>query len=198
MFHFWSQVAWAYWQIKSVLRLHGPIWTVILCSGCMDLYDCHFVLRSHRPTWSALWSAFCTQVTWTCFACVNSQHRGTLDSDSYFANCAQATWTYTFTNLHSGHTGLSDCHFVLRLHGPIWSAFCTQVGQTYDLHLNITMLPSAIPLAIHPHNLHMILSTPFYKMCDITSTDIRYIYIYIYIYILYIYIYICILRFNPW
>ena len=33
-----------YWQIKSVLRLHGLIWTAILCSGCMDLYDHHFVL----------------------------------------------------------------------------------------------------------------------------------------------------------
>ena len=48
-------------QIKSVLRLHGPIWSVILCSGCMDLYDHHFTLRLHRP----IRLPFCAQATWT-------------------------------------------------------------------------------------------------------------------------------------
>ena len=48
-------------QIKSVLRLHGPIWTAILCSGCMDLYDHHFVLRVHRP----IRLLFCAQAIWT-------------------------------------------------------------------------------------------------------------------------------------
>ena len=63
IFHFWSQAAWTYWQIKSVLRLHGPIWTVMsihfknisllvsgymdlfankVCSGCMDLFGLPF------------------------------------------------------------------------------------------------------------------------------------------------------------
>ena len=31
----------------------------ILCSGNMDLYDCHFVLKLHRP----VQLAFCAQVT---------------------------------------------------------------------------------------------------------------------------------------
>ena len=105
---FCNQVAWTY--------------MIILCSGCTDLYNFHFVLMLHGPIWllffvcrshGPIWYAFCTQVTWTYFACVNSQHRGTLDSDSYF------------------------CHSALRPYGPIWLPFLhsghtdVQVTQTY-------------------------------------------------------------------
>ena len=117
---FCAQVAWTYM-------------ITILCSGHIDLYDWQFVLRLHRP----VWSTFCTQATWTYFACVNSQHRGTLDSELFLPFCTQATQTYMITILCLGHTDLYDCHFVLRLHRPIQLAFCTQVAQTYNLHLNI-------------------------------------------------------------
>ena len=33
----------------------------ILCSGCIDLYYCHFVLRLHGP----IQLPFCAQVAWT-------------------------------------------------------------------------------------------------------------------------------------
>ena len=57
-----SQVAWTYCQIKSVLRLHGPIWTVmsinfenisLLVSHCMDLLP----------------NKKCAQVAWTYLDC---------------------------------------------------------------------------------------------------------------------------------
>ena len=87
-----------------------------------------------------LWSAFCTQITWTYLACVNSQHRGTLDSELFLSFCTQAPWAYMIAILHSGHTDLYDCHFVLRPHRPIWSvlcsAFCTQVTWTYFACVN--------------------------------------------------------------
>ena len=143
-----AQIAWTYldcheykfWKYFTFgLRLHGPF-SNKKCSGCIDLYDGHFVVRLHGMTWSVLCSAFCTQVTWTYFACVNSQHRG-----------------------------LWICHFVLRAHGPIWLPFCAQVVGTYIvgvfcsgcvdllyiyiLHLNITMLPSSIPTNHSTHSM---------------------------------------------
>ena len=36
-----AQVAWTYLDCYFVLRLHRPIKIAILCSGYMDLYDCH-------------------------------------------------------------------------------------------------------------------------------------------------------------
>ena len=104
-----AQVAWTYM-------------IAILYSGCTDLYYFHFVLRPYGP----IWLPFCAQVTLTYFACVNSQHRG-------FTLSPFGLWTLTiiFNIFSSGHMDLYDCHFVLRLHGPIWLAFCVQVTLTY-------------------------------------------------------------------
>ena len=171
-------------------------WTymiTILCSGCTDVYVIA-TLCSHGP----IWSAFCTRVTWTYFACGNSQHRGTFDSELFLPFCTKTTWTYMITVLHSGHMDLYDCHFVnsqqrdfgfwvifailhsghmdhdchfalscrdrydwhsvLRLCRPIISL------TTHDLHLNITMLPPAIPTNHSSPQCTHVLFTPFCKM----------------------------------
>ena len=125
----------------------------VLCSGCMT----YMIAILHSGSW-------------TYFACVTSQHRGTLDSELFLPFCAQATWTYSTAILWSGHTDLYDHHFVLRSHRPVQLAFCTQVtwtyyishSSTYNLHLNITMLPSAIPTY---HSSPQCTHVPFYKLC---------------------------------
>ena len=151
-----SLLVWScmtYWQIKvcsGCMDLFGPTSInfeniSLLVSGCMDLLanksvDCHFVLRLNRP----IRLPFCAQATRTYM--ITIFYSGCMDLDDLdykhfmsinFENiwllvsgcmdllankkCAQAAWTYL------------DCHFVLRLHGPIWSPFCAHVAQTYKI-----------------------------------------------------------------
>ena len=137
-------------------------WTymIILCPGCTDLYDCHFVLRPHIP----IWSAFCTQIIWTYFACVNSQHRGDF-----------GLWVI-FTILHSYHLDLYDCIFAIRLHEPIWLLFCSQVTWTYMIsifHSGHTDLLYLLQLSLQPklkyyNNLHSG-HVDLFCMCELTA-----------------------------
>ena len=137
IFHFWSKVSWTDWQIKSVLRLHVPIWTVMsinmiafLCSGCMDLYnqcyDLHFALRSHGPILH-MWT-HSTEGLWI-FHFVLRSHW-----PIWLPFCAQVTWTYMIGILHSGCMDL--------------------------LYLILQCCPLPSLLTIHPHNTHV----PFYKL----------------------------------
>ena len=121
----------------------------ILCSGCTDLQDCHFVLRPHGP----IWLPFCAQVAWkyiiSVMICIlYSGHMDLPQRDLGFAI------------LHSDHMDLYNCHFALRSHKPI----------LYILHLNITMLPSAIPTY---HSSPQCTHVPFYKLWHY-NINIRY------------------------
>ena len=165
IFHFWSQVAWTYQQIKSVLRLHGPIWTAILCSGCMDLYDCHFVLRSHGYMICILHSGhmdlFCM-----CELTAQRLHTytiQTLDSELLLPFCAQATQTYMITILHSGFTDLYDHCFVLRSHGPI---ICHPNAALSHL-ITVQTLPKVNVYCLRDGTLHLL--SIYYEYLTITN-----------------------------
>ena len=145
---FCTQVTWTYtiailcsgctdlYPCNFVLRLHGWLTYMIgiLHSGCMDLYDWHFALRSHGP----IPLPFCAQVAQTyiiailCSGCMD-------DLSIWLPFCTQATWTYMIAILCSCHTDLYHCHFVLRLHTPIQSAFCAQVTGTYFACVSLQM-----------------------------------------------------------
>ena len=140
--HVWTDSIEGLWICHFVLRSHGPIvhvWT----DSTEGLCICHFVLRSHGPIWLpfyawfawTVWLLFCAQVTWTYMISVIIYilHAGHMD---LFCMCElTAQRDFGFAILCSGHMDLYDCHFALRLHSPV----------IYILHLNITMLPSAIP-----------------------------------------------------
>ena len=145
IFHFWSQVAWTYKQIKSVLRLHGPIWTVmiinfenisLLVSGCMDLLVNKKVCSGCMDL---IGLPFCAEV----------------NGHDMINICAQVAQTSKIAILCSGHMDLYDCHFVLRFHGPIWLPFCAQVTWTYMISIMICIL----------HSGHMDL----FCMCELTA-----------------------------
>ena len=96
-----AQVAWAYM-------------ITILCSGCTDLQNCHFVLRPYGP----IQLPFCAQVLWT-YMILIYKHSMSINFENIsllVSGCmdllankkhAQVAWTYL------------DCQFVLRLLGPI-------------------------------------------------------------------------------
>ena len=123
-----AQVAWTY-RITIFCSGHMAYMIAILCSDCMDLYNCHyFVLRSHGLIQLVLSSAFCTQVTYDLFCmCELTAQRD-----------------FGFAILCSGHMDLYNCHFVLRSHRPIQLTFCTQVTQTYYIYSTLKYYNAAL------------------------------------------------------
>ena len=134
---FWTLHEYKFWKYFTLgLRLHGPIW-LSFCAQVAMTYTIGVMICILHSGHMVL---FCI--------CELTAHGG-LWILSYFCHFAfrphrppQVTWTYMITILCSGCTDLYNQHFALRLHGPI----------IYILHLNITMLPSAMLLSAIPTN----------------------------------------------